>query len=300
MANAKCIIILSVKSSGSSACQTFLKNTVGARHVDRSRHFENETLYWTKAASLLGLPQQPMLGSEVPIERKRARQDLVSLLTDNLPGYTVPSDDRELVFDGWRALCHHYQPAFLEKSPHHLFQWSALELILQAMQELNDVDFLLIGLVRNPMDTLYSAFQRWRIPPEALQYEWLTAYRNLQRLQSELGERLLVVRYEDMVARREWLRPVEAFCGVESSASYQGYLHRKSIQKWRQDAFYGFVPAEEVSVLAERYGYNRNDLANRPAKIWPLYRRWAAALHKGVKPAKRAAQSVRRMLAANG
>ena len=296
MANPKCIVILSTKSAGSSACQRFLQHAVGARHVDRTRHFENETLYWTKAASVLGLAQQPMLGSEVPIPAARARQDLHTLLGDNLPGHTPPTGDEALIFDGWRDLCRHYGPVFLEKSPHHLFQWSALELLLQAMQRLPEVDFLLIGLVRNPMDNLYSAFQRWKLPPERLQYEWLQSYQNLQKLRERVGPRLLTLRYEDMVDADDWLRPVEAFCERPRRLAGRGELHRRSLQKWKQDPLYGFVLAEEVAALAERYGYARAELANEPKRLWPIYRTWAQTLHQGWQPARGVVRGLRNRL----
>ncbi len=68
----QCIIILSIKSSGSSACQNLLSKFSQVSYVPKTRHFENETLYWTKAASVLGLPQVDMIDSEVPISKEKA------------------------------------------------------------------------------------------------------------------------------------------------------------------------------------------------------------------------------------
>ncbi|HYE74680.1 MAG TPA: sulfotransferase, partial [Blastocatellia bacterium] len=194
MAGEKCIIILSEKSSGSSACQNLLAKFANIRHVARTRHYENETLYWTKAASILGLPQLSMVDSEVPLPRQRAKAELISLLRDNLDDYVPPDNDRQLIFEGWRSLCWKYSPIFLEKSPHHLCQWSALELIIECIKEVYDVDFLLIGLIRNPMDTAYSQFNRWRSRPEQVQKQWLTAYQNLLKLKQIVGEQLVIVR----------------------------------------------------------------------------------------------------------
>ena len=143
----KNIIILSEKSSGSSACQNLLTKFASIKHVSKTRHFENETLYWTKAASILGKPQLKMVDSEVPIECLKAKNDLISLLRDNLNNYTPPDNERELIMQGWRLLCKNHSPIFLEKSPHHLCQWSALELIIEHIREVNDVDFLIIGLI---------------------------------------------------------------------------------------------------------------------------------------------------------
>lgn len=272
MSAAKCIIILSEKSSGSSACQNILAKFADIRHVAKTRHYENETLYWTKAASVLGMPQRQMIDSEVPIAARQARAELIDLLQNNTDNYTPPASDRELVFDGWKRLCRQHRPIFLEKSPHHLCQWPALELIHTAMQETEDTDFLIIGLIRNPMDVLYSQFQRWRSRPEELQYQWLEAYRNLLRFKDLLGDRLVMLRYEDMVASLHSLQPVFDFCEVEAAAADRNYFHRQSLLKWRDDAHFGFELADEVVELAGKFGYQEDELRNSRKPLWPVYR----------------------------
>ncbi len=164
--SAKSIIVLSTKSSGSSALQRLLCASAGAQHIEHTRHGEYETLYWTKAASILGLKQAKIPDSEVPLPATRARLEFYALLQDNLPNFVPPADPRELIFHGWGALCRRYAPVFVEKSPHHLHQWSCLQLLSEAVKRLPDVDFLFIGLVRNPMDTLYSSWKRWRALPQ--------------------------------------------------------------------------------------------------------------------------------------
>ena len=115
MTDCKSIIILSDKSSGSSACQNLLSEFADIRHVAQTRHFENETLYWTKAASLLGRPQRKMVDSEVPIAKEEARSQLIELLKENLDGFDLPPDDHTLVMEGWARLCRQYAPIFVEK-----------------------------------------------------------------------------------------------------------------------------------------------------------------------------------------
>lgn len=127
----KCIIILSEKSSGSSVFHRILADTPGVNTARWTRHQEMETLYWTKAASVLDRPQVKMHQSEVPIERNRARRELIEFLHRNLDHYAPPDDDQDLILDGWRDLCRQRGPIYCEKSPHHLVQWSNLELILE-------------------------------------------------------------------------------------------------------------------------------------------------------------------------
>lgn len=281
----KCILLLSSKSSGSSALQNLLSEHPKVRVVGRTRHNENETLYWVKAASVLGMPQVGMADSEVPIPRGKARSELVRFLGWNLgPGYRPPGDDRELIFGGWRALCDRYAPVFLEKSPHHLHQRSAVELILECMERCDDVDFLLVGLVRNPMDALYSMWRRRREIPEVHQHEWREAYENLRLLEQRVPDRVLVVRYEDVIDDPTAVGPVCSFAGIDIPRS--DYLHGGSLGRWRRDARYGFRLDDDVLSLARSYGYSEAELSNEARGPWPLYRRLIRWPYRAVRPAK--------------
>ena len=287
MSNEKSIIILSEKSSGSSACQNLLVKFADIEHVSTTRHNENETLYWTKAASILGKSQLKMVDSEVPIEREKAKAELISLLTDNLDDYVPPVNEEDLIMEGWRLLCKNHSPIFLEKSPHHLCQWSAIELIIECIKKTNDVDFLLIGLVRNPMDTIYSQYKRWKSPPEKVQQQWLIAYQNLLKLKDIMGDQLVIVRYEDMVSSLEYLEPVFEFCEVTVNTADKTYLHQKSLQKWKNDVFFGFLLSNEAIDLAEKYGYQRDKLTNETYLLWPVVRIFSYMAYMAIRPIKK-------------
>lgn len=290
----RCIVVLSSKSAGSSALQNLLTANGRVRHVRRTRHNENETLYWTKAASLLGMPQVKMADSEVPIPARRAGVELRRFLRDNVCGYAPPDDDRELVFGGWAALCREYAPVFLEKTPHHLHQRSALDLILECERILDDVDFMLVGLVRNPMDALYSMWMRRRETPEVHQFEWLEAYRNLQRLSSARPDLVTVVRYEDMVADPAVLAPVCDFAGIRVPEA--GYMHARSLAKWRTDRGYGFVMASAVASLAREYGYGDEETSNDSVSGWPIRRRLIRWPYIAARPARIQARAIRKRM----
>jgi len=287
MSAEKCTIILSEKSSGSSALQNFLVKFANMQHVSKTRHFENETLYWTKAASILNKPQLDMVDSEVPIESKKARADLIKLLKANLNNYVPPDDNKKLIFEGWRLLCKRYSPIFLEKSPHHLCQWSAIELIIECIEQLSDVDFLLVGLIRNPMDTIYSQYKRWKSRPEEVQNQWLIAYKNLLKLKEIIGDQIVFVRYEDLVTSPVCLEPVFNFCEKAVDASDKNYFHRKSIQKWKTSALYSFSLSPEVAELASQYGYQKEELDNETHLFWPLVREVSRAAFKATIPFKK-------------
>ncbi len=263
MSRSKCIIILSEKASGSSACQNLLAKLANIQHVSNTRHFQNETLFWTKAASILGLPQTQMVDSEVPIEKGKARIDLISLLNTNLDNYSAPDDDHELIMNGWTLLCQQHAPIFLEKSPHHLCQWSALELIWEYISQSTEVDTLMIGLVRNPMDTIYSQYREWKSSPEDVEKQWVRAYRNLLKFKEIAQDKLVLIRYEDMVSSLEYFQPVFDFCDIKTSDADKNYLHRKSLQKWKKNKMYGFTLSEEARDLAAEFGYTDEGLTHK-------------------------------------
>lgn len=293
MSSCKNIIILSEKSSGSSACQNLLAQFADIRHVEKTRHTEHETLYWTKAASILGKPQLKMVDSEVPIEPEKAKAELISLLRNNLEDYEPPDTNEELISAGWNRLCKRYSPIFIEKSPHHLCQWSAIELIVEHMRATNDVDFLLVGLVRNPMDTIYSQYKRWKSPPEKVEQQWRVAYQNLLRLQDIVGKKLVIVRYEDIVSSLKHLEAVFDFCGVTANTADEKYLHKKSINKWKTDRLFGHLLSDQTIELAKKYGYQQSELINKPNPLSGIIFKTTHLAYLSVKPIRKIAQRMR-------
>lgn len=282
----KCIIILSSKSCGSTALQSLLTTFPHAFHITRTRHREFETLYWTKAASVLRLPQVDMYNSEVPLSQEKAKVDLIDLLQNNLVSYIPPSDNEELIFGGWKMLCERYAPVFVEKSPHHLHQWSALQLITKCIEKFPEIEFLLIGLVRNPLDTLYSKWKRWRSIPERYQSEWLAAYKNLLKFKDMMGDKLQIVRYEDIIQDLSSLKPILAFMGTHEDEISKDYMHSRSVQKWKRDKAFGFKLSEDVVNLAKEFGYTRSQMINAGTLIWPIYKYVMKVHYLGIRKIK--------------
>lgn len=270
---ARCVIILSTKSSGSSALQELLCDFGGGRHVQRTRHGEFETLYWTKAASILGRPQVRLPDSEVPIRADRALRDLRTLIFENTGLSHIPEEGQPLVLEGWRQLCQSHRPVFVEKSPHHLHQWSCMELMTDAARRLPDIDFRFVGLVRNPMDVMYSAWTRWRLAPENFQQHWRQAYENLEKFRLMVGDRLIIVRYEEFSSSNRTASRLLESLGLSSVRSgADDYIHGASRSRWKDDHRFGFELDPAVRELAIRFGYETQDLANRRRPDWPLRR----------------------------
>ena len=272
MQETKCIILLSSKSSGSSALQRLFSGVKSINTVATTRHNQQETLYWTKAASVLERPQVDMLDSEVPIEKSQAEIELRDFLRENT-GQSFSDHCREkLVFRGWAALCEARGPIFFEKSPHHLHQWSALELIVEMTERFPEIPHYLIGLVRNPIATIYSRWRNDRTIPELYQYEWLQAYENLRELKARLGDTLQIVKYEDIVTQRADFSRIFEFIGCNIPPADMNYMHAKSVSKWQRDRSFGFVLDERVKELGRHFGYENHDMDNHERAIWPVAR----------------------------
>lgn len=276
------VLIMSDKSSGSSILQNELAKHSQVNLAQWTTHKENETLYWCKAAALLGMPQVGMLDSTVlPMTAARARIELTEFLTMNLPGWSVPASDDRMVFEGWARLCERYAPVFLEKSPHHLHSRSALSLIERAPSATShEIDIRMIGLIRNPIDTLYSIWQRWRIRPELRQHEWVAAYENLRSLTQRLGGRIIVVRYEDLVTDPSQLVDVCAFLGIDRNQDVGGGIRSDAVSRWHADRTFGFQPDQRVVDLAMSFGYDPEDLSPSRSVLWGMAREAGVARRK--------------------
>lgn len=244
-------MVVSTKSAGSTALQSLLVNA-GGRTVDWTPHQENETLFWVKAASILGRPQVNMADSVVPYAPDAAERELRIFLERNVPALRQPRDPEQLVREGWRALISEFGPIFVEKSPHHLHQWSALKLAMEVCSSMSDVDLRIVGLVRNPMDTLYSMWQRWGYRPSIHQFEWLLAYENLVRLQDVAPRQTHIVTYEELVSDPHAVESIGSFVGLRLDPAS---LRSSSVDAWRNDRRWGHELAPAVQKLASAFGY---------------------------------------------
>jgi hypothetical protein len=249
----KCIIILSEKSSGSSALMKYLLRYEKIHAVKHTRHNERETLFWTKAASILGLPQKKLIGSEVPIPKGKAYNQLVSLIKKNTGEFEYKGY-LGLIMDGWSRLCKEFGPVFLEKSPHYLANWSNLELIHNIMvsyQALESIkkDYQIVGLVRHPLNTIASAHRRWKWNCYEFEKQWYRSYTNLLKLKKILGDKCHIVKYEDMCKSAKYLRPVLKFAGYEQIKE-AGFRNPRKLPK----AFKFKLQGKTIQ-LARKFGY---------------------------------------------
>jgi hypothetical protein len=196
-------------------------------------------------------------------------------------------DETELI-DRWIELRRQHEPCFLEKSPHHLRQPAALELLADAMQRDDGCRYLVVALIRNPLDVVYSAWRRFRYRPEAYQWEWKATYDNLELAARLYGDRFVQLRYEDVVAgRTDLFDRVAALVGIDPSTwADNGGLHAGSLGRFSTEPGFGFSLAPEVARAAKAYGYTDEQLRNPQAsRTWPV-RREALRLKRRLKQAR--------------
>jgi hypothetical protein len=229
-----------------------------------------------------------MLESTVPYPADVARRSLDEFLVRNgVPGLTGAPDEDELV-DRWIQLRRAHEPCFLEKSPHHLRQPAALELLAEAIRRDEESRYLVIAVVRNPLDVVYSAWRRFRYRPEQYQWEWKATYENLAVAARLYGDDFVQLRYEDLVTIRTGLfRRVAALVDVPWStwSDDRGGLHAGSLRRWASDPAFGFSLHPDVVATARAFGYEADELENPQAnRLWPvrrealkLKRRWRDA-----------------------
>lgn len=261
----RAILLISEKSSGSTIFQNEMARHPQVMLIEHTEHNEHETQYWLKAACLLEMPADDFLNHEPPMRRPTARKKLVDLIGTNVPDFRMPDNDEQLVSDGWRALCSRFRPVFFEKTPHHIQHWAALSLILRYMQSA-DHDVRIVGLVRNPLAMIHSAWSRWNANLEERQFVWKQSYQNLLRLREALTpEQLLIIRYEDMVSDpASTMRDVCQFADLRCSDAIGSHIHRRSLDTWRVNPTFTLQLDESVAAVAREFGYTDADMENRP------------------------------------
>lgn len=274
-------LILSDKSSGSSVLQRELAKHPAVNIMRKPHHQENETLFWSKAAAVLDLAQPAMIDSSIlPMSRSVASEALARLLDDNLDQAGPAPRTAVEVFAAWKRLAAAYGPVFLEKSPHHLHNRAVLELLLEAQRDLVDLEFRFVGLVRNPVDTMYSMWNRWKTVPEAREGEWCRAYSNLLWLKETAPEHTIIIKYEDLIADPATIAALVEFIGVSPDPLVGADLHGGSLQAWRSDSGFGYEPGPAVRRIAARFGYTAAELDNTGSALWPIRRRALSAIRR--------------------
>ncbi|HUW04785.1 MAG TPA: sulfotransferase [Williamwhitmania sp.] len=248
MENNRCIIILSEKSSGSSALMKYLLRYEDIHAVKHTRHNERETLFWTKAASVLELHQKGLVGSEVPISKCNSSNQLLYFLRqNNVLGLYHKSGIG--LSEAWGDLCERYSPVFLEKSPHYLANWVNISLILDAIGMLPKINHQIVGLIRHPLNTLYSIHRRWKLNLNEYEKQWRRSYTNLLRLKKILPDKVHIVKYEDMCKTANHLKPVIEFAGYKEIKEASFKEPRKIPES------FNFKLQESTIKLAEEFGY---------------------------------------------
>ncbi len=268
-----CIFILSGQSSGSGVLHNFLAMHNCGAYLEYEGHEPNESHYWLRAAASLQLPLVPMLASSVSLNEKKAVGQLRDFIARNISAkQTLPPESRDAIFDNWRALCQANAPVLLDKSPSCLLQWPVLELLQEAIERLSgEVDFYLLGLVRNPMDVIYSYWKHWQVYPHKKDCEWRQEYSNLLKARELFGDRLHVLRYEDFVQSSESPASLASFLGLPELPG-SNLVHSKSMGMWKKDDFFSYRLSAETMELAMQYGYTKEQL-QKPAKnraLWPV------------------------------
>lgn len=241
--------------------------------VAASPHRYLETHWWLMSAVLLGLPEPLFVGGRTYPgygTAGDARRLMRELLHQNVPDFDAPASDRDLVFDGWEALClSSGTPLFLEKSPQTLANWAAITLLLQWM-ECTSMKVRIVGLVRNPHGVLYSASKLFGSDPRTRQFAWMNTYKNLLALEKMLpASAYMRVRYEDLVHDPEAeFRRVTEFAGVPHHSETGAEIQTASEGKWRETPDYSLDLNLAVRQLAGAFGYDSEDLAVPAVKLY--------------------------------
>lgn len=261
------VLLLSDKRSGSTMFQQELCRHSDIQTVSYSPHTYLETHHWLKAAVLLESAPADFSGGRVYRGyggRTNARTYTEDCIKGNVPQFDTTMSDRDLVFDGWEALCRRFaKPVFFEKSPQYLAHWAALELMLEWIKH-TEFEVKVIGLIRHPLSVLYSAEELFHSNPQKRQFGWAEIYRNWIRLTECLdADQFMLCRYEDLIENpRSAFGEICDFIGVPRDPNVGAQVKDSSLAKWRVDPFFSIQLDPSVSDIAIELGYSADELVN--------------------------------------
>lgn len=249
------ILLLSDKSSGSTIFQYELLKHPEISGAKYTSHNDHETLFWVKAAVLLGRPKSEFFNSEYPFHKGYARKSIIDIVTKNVDGFEVPEDDEKLIQSGWEALTQAHQPIFFEKSPHHLNHWASTRLIIDYVNKNPNVK--VIGLTRNPLSVIYSTMSRWFVNPIERQYKWDYTYQNLIKAQQLIPkEQFHLVNYEDLIQKGQIVyKDLCEYLKIDYHSEMGKGVHQKSKEKWKHDESFEIPLDNGVKMTAAYFGY---------------------------------------------
>jgi hypothetical protein len=263
----KIFILLSDKRSGSTMFQDEMCKHPDLQHVKYSPHTHFETHHWLKGAVLLGMPPETFSGGHTYPgygSKANAKAYLIDCVLKNVPDFTIPEDDRELVFNGWEALCDKFaKPIFFEKSPQYLANWASLSLMLEWISRTKH-EVKVITLTRNPLSVQYSAQKLFHTDASRRQFGWLDIHKNLLAFEAQLDSgSFLRVKYEDIIRSPiQEFTAIQHFLGIDENAASGNRVHGQSIEKWKDDPNFNLALDETVVQMARYLGYTDADLFN--------------------------------------
>jgi hypothetical protein len=189
--------------------------------------------------------------SVVPYPKVTALRSLNEFLSLNDIRPLEQSSKTE-IFRAYNDLVDRNKPRFVEKSPHHLFNTTNMDLIREYIEaSKNQSDFKVIGLVRHPLSVVYSGWQRWKFDCAQFEREWTISYANLLQYKDVLN--ISIIRYEDLVTKEG--PALEQVLGMEPEKK-EFVFKDTSLHKWKNDHIFAHKLQPETVALAKKFGYD--------------------------------------------
>jgi hypothetical protein len=140
------------------------------------------------------------------------------------------------------------------------------------MEWIRDTDFnvKVIGLTRNPLAVLYSAYRLFHTDPVKRQFDWLRIQQNMHKIKTVLKkEQFMDLKYEDIIANpNKIFDDIFTFIGLSTKYKFKNEVHVKSLMQWQNDPFFTLQLDRNVKEFAVSLGYGNDELHN-PEKRKP-------------------------------
>lgn len=246
MSEARTTVLLSPKRSGSTAVFRMFQAHpgVGVAHVN-PRLDNWEPNFWNFAAdAIAGEPAR-----------------FVARVRESLPFLSGRAPERtQDAFAMWDTVLDRLGPVVFDKTPKYLASTPGLTLLEAYIDSGRDVR--LIGLIRDPFDTIASQFELWHeaaphLTPQAREQNWIDNVRRLEALAARRG--FPIIRYEDFARQPDqWGAKMFRAAGLEVRPECWGHVQPTNVGRAgssNHPALRAWKPGRELLELRARWGY---------------------------------------------
>lgn len=250
--NAKTIILLSAKRTGSSAFFKAFKSNPKVNCLLKRKDMDMiELNFWNSAFEAIN-------GNQNNLKKILKKIDF----NESLPTKFT----KKKIFLLWEKILNKNGGIIFDKSPNYLNKYETLNLIDEFKKCGNNV--IILGLIRDPRDAISSQHELWDknlsinkliLKIKQREKKWLRQYENLEKFQSNL--KFKVYKYENLSRNKnKFFKEIFKTCNLNYNEKYTSHIKPTSIGRY-SFTFYKSLKrwkfSNKFKLHLSKYGYEK-------------------------------------------